>query len=146
LTTASQLKEGFVSLPTPSSRSQTTFVAVALALSAVVTSGVLLVAQNRRDFEVVAKNYTFRVSGTNGQEIHVTQNDLVHVTFSSEDIPHSFTIEEAPYRIMRKAEPGKPVTFDFRADQPGRFVFFCNLTIDPKCKDMRGTLIVDPSK
>ena len=135
-----------MSLHAPSGRSRTTFVTVALALSAVVMSGALLVAQNRRDFEVVAKNYAFRVSGTNGPEIHVTQNDLVHITFSSEDIPHSFTIEDAPYRIMRKAEPGKPVTYDFRADQPGRFVFFCNLTIDSKCKDMRGTLIVDRAK
>jgi heme/copper-type cytochrome/quinol oxidase subunit 2 len=135
-----------VSLHRLTSRSRTTFIAIALALSAVVTSGVLLVAQNRRDFEVVAKNYTFRVSGASGPEIHVTQNDLVHITFSSEDIPHSFTIEDAPYRIMRKAEPGKPVTFDFRADQPGRFAFFCNLTIDPKCKDMRGTLVVDRAR
>ena len=135
-----------MSVRTPGSQSRTTFIAVALALSAVVTSGVLLVAQSRRDFEVVAKNYAFRVAGTNGSEIHVTQNDLVHITFSSEDIPHSFTIEDAPYRIMRKAEPGKPVTFDFRADQPGRFVFFCNLTIDPKCRDMRGTLVVDRAK
>ena len=135
-----------MSLPTSSGRSQTTFIAIAFALCAIVMSSVLLVAQSRREFEVVAKNYAFRVSGTNGPEIHVTQNDLVHITFSSEDIPHSFTIEDAPYRIMRKAEPGKPVTFDFRADQPGRFVFFCNLTIDAKCKDMRGTLIVDRAK
>jgi len=128
------------------SRSHTTFAAVAVALAAVVTSAVVLVAQSRREFDIVATKYAFHVSGTDAPEIHVTQNDLVHITFSATDIPHSFTIEDAPYRIMRKAEPGKPVSFDFRADQPGRFTFFCNLTIDDKCKDMRGTLIVERAR
>jgi heme/copper-type cytochrome/quinol oxidase subunit 2 len=128
------------------SRSRTTFIAVAISLAAVVTSAVVLVAQSRRDFDVVASKYAFKVSGTDAPEIRVTQNDLVHITFSTTDIPHSFTIEEAPYRIMRKAEPGKPVSFDFRADQPGRFAFFCNLTIDDRCKEMRGTLIVEGAR
>ena len=65
------------------------------------------------------------------------------ITLHAEDIPHSFTIEESPYRIMKRAEPGKPVSFDFRADQPGRFRFYCNLTADEKCKDMQGTLVVE---
>jgi heme/copper-type cytochrome/quinol oxidase subunit 2 len=76
----------------------------------------------------------------------VRQNDLVRIHFSTEDIPHSFTIEDAPYRIMRRAEPGKPVTFDFRADQAGRFRFFCNLTLEDGCRDMAGTLIVEPAR
>lgn len=128
------------------SSSRTTFTAVAVALAALVTSAVVLVAQSRRDFDVVASKYAFKVSGTDAPEIRVTQNDLVHITFSTTDIPHSFTIEDAPYRIMRKAEPGKPVSFDFRADQPGRFTFFCNLTIDDRCKEMRGTLIVERAR
>jgi heme/copper-type cytochrome/quinol oxidase subunit 2 len=116
-------------------------------LSALVTTGVLLVAQARRDFDVVARRYSFTVSGNDRAEIHVAQNDLVRVTFSTEDIPHSFTIEDhhdSHYRIMRRAEAGKPVSFEFRADAPGRFRFYCSLTIDPKCKGMSGTLIVDP--
>jgi heme/copper-type cytochrome/quinol oxidase subunit 2 len=130
----------------PLSSPRTTFVTVAVALTALAVSAVALVAQGRREFEVVATKYAFKVSGSDAPEIHVTQNDLVHITFSAVDIPHSFTVEEAPYRIMRRAEPGKPVSFDFRADQPGRFTFFCNLTIDDKCKDMRGTLIVDRAR
>ncbi len=121
------------------------FPLLALVLIAIVAVSVAVVAQTRRDFTVVAYKYGFRVSGSNKPEIRVMQNDLVHITFSTEDIPHSFTIEEAPYRIMRRAEPGKPVSFDFRADQPGRFRFYCNLTIDEKCKDMEGFLIVEPS-
>ena len=31
------------------------------------------------------------------------------------------------------------ITFEFRADQPGTFTFYCNLTTDPGCKEMKGT-------
>jgi heme/copper-type cytochrome/quinol oxidase subunit 2 len=116
-------------------------------LAAVVTTGVVVVAQARRDFDVVARRYAFTVSGNDRAEIRVTQNDLVRVNFSTEDIPHSFTIEDhdaSHYRIMRRAESGKPVSFEFRADTPGRFRFYCSLTSDPKCNGMAGTLIVDP--
>ena len=116
-------------------RLRSTFVAITCGLIAVVGGGVVLVAaQARREFEVTARKYA---------EIRVSQDDLVRISFRSEDIPHSFTIEEAPYRIMRRVERDKPVSFDFRADQPGRFRFFCSLTIDPKCKDMHGTLVVE---
>jgi heme/copper-type cytochrome/quinol oxidase subunit 2 len=129
-----------------SARPRLAFAGLTLALLAAVGTATILVAQSRRDFEVVARKYSFRVVGSDVPEIHVTQNDLVHITFSSEDIPHSFTIEEAPYRIMRRAEPGKPVSFDFRADHAGRFRFFCNLKIDERCKEMLGTLVVDPAR
>ena len=115
-------------------------------LSVAVGAAVTVTAQARRDFDVVARKYSFSVSGSNNAEIRVTQNDLVHVNFSSEDIPHSFTIEDkdgSHYRVMRRAEPGKPVPIMFRADTAGRFRFFCSLTIDEKCKDMQGTLIVE---
>ena len=130
--------------PTASRR---VFLAAAAVLVGAVAAGVVVMAQTRRDFDVVARNYAFTVSGSSRAEIRVSQNDLVHVNFSAEDIPHSFTIEDqanSRYRIMRRAEPGKPVSFDFRADAPGRFRFYCSLTIDEKCKDMQGTLIVDP--
>lgn len=130
-----------------STESRIVFATIGLVLSAIVGAGVLLAAQSRRDFDVVAHKYAFRVSGSDTAEIRVTQNDLVRVTFSTEDIPHSFTIEDhngSHYRIMRRAEPGKSVSFDFRADTAGRFRFYCSLTIDEKCKDMQGTLIVDP--
>ena len=120
---------------------------VTAVLATVVTAGVVLVAQTRRDFDVVARRYSFSVSGSDRAEIHVAANDLVRVNFSTEDIPHSFTIEDhgdSHYRIMRRAEAGKPVSFEFRADVPGQFRFYCSLTADPKCKGMAGTLIVDP--
>ena len=115
--------------------------AVALALA--VNSGAR--AQSKKDFAVSAHKYGFTVDG-NGAEIHVRQDDLVHISFSTDDIPHSFTIEDETYRIMRRAEPGKPVTFDFRADKPGRFPFKCTLTVDQRCKEMQGWLVVEPNK
>lgn len=131
----------------PAASPSRTLSIVAACLAATVVAGVMLTAQTRRDFDVVARRYGFSVSGNNRAEIHVAENDIVRVNFSTEDIPHSFTIEDqggSHYRIMRRAEAGKPVSFEFRADTPGRFRFYCSLTIDPKCKEMQGTLIVDP--
>lgn len=128
------------------SESRLAFLSAAAVLAAVVATGVTLAAQSRRDFDVVARKYAYRVEGNNTPVIRVSQNDLVHITLSTEDIAHSFTIEDkdgSQYRIMRRAEPGRPVSFDFRADTPGTFRFFCSLTIDEKCRDMQGTLIVE---
>jgi heme/copper-type cytochrome/quinol oxidase subunit 2 len=70
----------------------------------------------------------------------VSQDDLVKITLRSEDVPVSFAIDA--YRIVKRV-PGKTsLTFEFRADQPGTFPFYCNLTSDAACKDMRGTLSV----
>jgi heme/copper-type cytochrome/quinol oxidase subunit 2 len=102
-------------------------------------------AQSKKDFAVTAHKYGYKVDG-NSAEIHVQQDDLVRITFSTEDIPHSFTLEDETYRIMRRAEPGKPVMFEFRADKPGRFPFRCTLTADERCKEMQGWLVVEPKK
>jgi heme/copper-type cytochrome/quinol oxidase subunit 2 len=118
---------------------------VRLALAVLLTAvaiGAAARAQSKKDFTVVAHKYGFTVDGR-GSEIHVQQNDLVRITFSTEDIPHSFTVEDETYRIMRRAEPGKPVTFEFRADKPGKFPFKCTLTVDERCKEMQGFLVVD---
>jgi len=103
-------------------------------------------AQSKKDFSVSAHKYGYKVSGSDRAEIRVRQDDLVRITFSTEDIPHSFTITEDPYRIMKRAEPGRPVTFDFRADKPGSFPFRCTLTVDDRCKEMQGMLIVEGVK
>jgi heme/copper-type cytochrome/quinol oxidase subunit 2 len=90
---------------------------------------------NARDFTIVGSKYAF-----NPGSITVDRNDLVKITFNAEDIPHSFTIDG--YRISKRAGAGQSVTFEFRADQPGTFDYYCNLTQDAKCKNMRGRLIV----
>ncbi len=84
---------------------------------------------------VVARKYSFSPA-----HIEVEQDDIVKITLRSEDIPHSFTIDD--YRISKRAAPGQPVTFEFRADRAGTFRYYCELTSDPKCRDMRGELVV----
>ena len=88
-----------------------------------------------REFTVTGNHYAFSPAS-----IAVNKNDLVKITFTAQDMPHSFTVEG--YRIMKRAGAGQSVTFEFRADQAGQFTFYCNLSLDEKCKDMKGTLTV----
>jgi heme/copper-type cytochrome/quinol oxidase subunit 2 len=92
-------------------------------------------AQNRRDFTIVAKDHTFTPN-----KLEVTQDDLVKITLTSEDVPASFAIDA--YRIIKRVAGGSSITFEFRADQPGTFPFYCNLTKDAACKEMKGVLSV----
>jgi heme/copper-type cytochrome/quinol oxidase subunit 2 len=117
---------------------------LAFGLSLAVASGALLIAQqNKREISVTAKKYTYVVTDANGPEIRVKKDDLVTITLTASDIPHSFTISDDHYRIDRRAEPGKTVTFSFRADKVGEFEIRCTLTVDERCaRDMKGKLVV----
>ena len=64
------------------------------------------------------------------------------VTLVTEDIAHSFVVDE--YRIARKVVPGGAVTFEFLADRTGSFTIYCSLTIDDRCRSMKGQLVVFP--
>jgi cytochrome c oxidase subunit 2 len=88
-----------------------------------------------REFAVSGVRYAFSPSN-----LTVNRNDLVKITFTAQDIPHSFTIDD--YRIVKRAGAGQSVTFEFRADRSGSFTFYCNLSQDVKCRDMKGTLTV----
>ncbi|HYE86419.1 MAG TPA: cupredoxin domain-containing protein [Vicinamibacterales bacterium] len=92
-------------------------------------------AQNRREFTIVAKDHTFTPD-----KLDVSQDDLVKIILRSEDVPVSFAIDA--YRIVKRVSGKTSITFEFRADQPGTFPFYCNLTTDPRCADMKGTLNV----
>ena len=92
-----------------------------------------------RPFSVTARRYRF-----DPPRIEVNQDDLVTINLRTEDIAHSMTIDA--YRIAKRVSPGHAVTFEFRADQPGTFPFYCNLQIDDGCRQMRGELIVKPRK
>ena len=92
-------------------------------------------APNRREFTVVAKEFRYSPA-----RIEVMQDDLVKLTVRSEDIAHSFTIDE--YRIVKRVPAGGSTTFEFQADRPGTFPFYCTLTSDPGHKMMRGDLVV----
>ena len=93
-------------------------------------------APNRREVTLVARDHQFLPN-----RIDVSQDDLVRITFVSEERPTSFAIDA--YRIIKRAAPGKTIVFEFRADQAGTFTFYCNLTSDPSCRDMKGTMVVN---
>ena len=90
-----------------------------------------------KPFTVSARRFTF-----DPPRIEVNQNDLVTIELRSADIAHSLTIDA--YRISKRVSPGKPVTFEFRADRAGTFPFYCNLQIEDGCRQMRGELVVKP--
>ena len=88
-----------------------------------------------RDVTIVGDQFTFTPA-----RIEVQQDDLVKVTFTAKDIAHSFAIDA--YRIVKRAGAGQTVVFEFRADKPGTYTFYCNLSKDDRCRDMRGELVV----
>jgi heme/copper-type cytochrome/quinol oxidase subunit 2 len=92
-----------------------------------------------RRFSVAAKRYKFEPG-----RIEVFQDDLVAIDVRTEDIAHSLTIDD--YRIAKRVGPGKPVSFEFRADKAGTFPFYCNLLTEDGCRQMRGELVVRPRK
>jgi cytochrome c oxidase subunit 2 len=92
-------------------------------------------APNRREFTIVAKDYQYSPT-----RIEVMQDDLVKLTVRSSDIAHSFTIDE--YRISKRVPAGGATTFEFQADRPGTFAFYCALTGEPGHRMMHGELIV----
>jgi heme/copper-type cytochrome/quinol oxidase subunit 2 len=92
-------------------------------------------------FTIVARKYEFSPA-----RIRVRQDDLVKITLVTEDIPHSFTLDAL--RIAKRASPGHPAVFDFRAELPEgdgdvTYPFYCNLSIDEGCRRMRGELIIE---
>jgi len=92
-------------------------------------------APNRREFTITAKGYNFSPS-----RIEVTQDDLVKITLRSEDEAHSFVIDG--YRIMKRVPAGGSTTFEFRADKPGTFAFYCSMTNTDDHSRMKGELVV----
>ena len=107
-----------------------------LALAAV--SFVALSAREQgqvREFAVTGNDHTFAPN-----RIEVQKDDLVKITFTASDMAHGFTIDD--YRIMKRAGARQSVTFEFRADRSGTFPFYCNLTADDRCRNMKGQLVV----
>ena len=88
-----------------------------------------------REFTINGNQYAF-----SPLRIEVQKDDLVKITFTASDIPHSFTIDQ--YRIAKRAGAGQTVVFEFRADQAGTHRFYCNLTQDDRCRRMEGQLVV----
>jgi plastocyanin len=107
----------------------------ALLAAAVVLSSPAVEAQGTvREFVVRGNEFAFSPS-----RLEVQKDDIVKITFTAVDMPHSFTMDGA-YRIAKRASAGQTVTFEFRATGSERF--YCNLTTDERCKEMHGELVV----
>jgi plastocyanin len=94
-------------------------------------------APTTHEFHVTANGYHF-----DPPTISVRQDDIVKIVLESVDMPHSFTVDS--YRIAKRANAGQTIVFEFRADQAGRFTYYCNLSSDAKCGEMKGELVVSP--
>lgn len=92
-------------------------------------------AEERRTFTVTARRYEFEPD-----VLDVRLNDVVRLTITSEDIAHSFTVDA--YRIQKRVPPGGSTTFEFRAEEAGRFAYYCSMRAESGCAEMRGELIV----
>ena len=104
-----------------------------------VLTGHARTAPQVREVSVRGENHAFSPSA-----IEVQKDEIVKVTFTAVDMPHSFTIDA--YRIAKRVGGGQTVTFEFRADQPGTFRIYCNLRQDERCREMHGELVVHPKK
>jgi cytochrome c oxidase subunit 2 len=91
--------------------------------------------QQTRAFNVIARRYAFSPS-----RLDVNEGDLVKISLTTEDIPHTLTIDA--YRVCKRATPARGATIEFVADAPGTHPFYCNLTTEDGCRKMRGELVV----
>lgn len=110
--------------------------ASAVALGSVAYSAVAR-AQGPQSREVAVQGDHFAFAPA---QIEVQKDDLVKITFTAVDMPHSFTLDG--YRIAKRAAAGQSVVFEFRADRPGEHEFYCNLAQDERCRQMKGKFVV----
>ena len=87
-----------------------------------------------REFALRGDQFAFSPS-----RIEVQKDDIVKITFTAVDMPHSFTMDGG-YRIAKRAGAGQTVTFEFRATGSERF--YCSLTQDQRCSGMHGEVVV----
>ena len=94
-------------------------------------------APTRREFTVTARDYSFSPN-----RVEVQQDDLIKLTVQSADNAYGFTIDD--YRVSKRVPAGGSTIVEFRADRPGTFAFYSNLSNDSRHSKMSGQLIVRP--
>ena len=94
-------------------------------------------APTRREFTVTARDYSFSPNRVEAQ-----QDDLIKLTVQSADNAYGFTIDD--YRVSKRVPAGGSTVIEFRADRPGTFAFYSNMSNDARHAQMRGQLIVRP--
>lgn len=92
-------------------------------------------APTRREFTLTARNYSFSPN-----RVEAMQDDLIKLTVQSEDVAYGFAIDD--YRLSKRVPAGGSTILEFRADRPGTFSFYSNLSNDSRHSQMRGQLVV----
>jgi nitrite reductase (NO-forming) len=89
--------------------------------------------------------------GAPGPVIHVRQGQLVKITLTNKGaIPHSVDFHAArvaPNVDFRDVMPGKSISYTFRADDPGVFMYHCGTkpVLMHIANGMYGAIVVDPA-
>jgi cytochrome c oxidase subunit 2 len=107
--------------------------------AAVLAGGLGWFGSSGRDIELVARQPT--AGGWSQERIVVNQGEHVRLRMRSEDVVHGFAIGRMGVEAG-PIEPGKVVTVEFVADQPGEFTYYCTMWCDPNHARMRGVLEV----
>jgi len=120
---------------------------VALALALLVIVGLPAAAFGYQDFLRSRPDKEFTVMGSGGrwsqEELRVRQGERVRLRVTSGDVLHGFRLEG--YDIeANEIYPGKVKEFEFVADEPGTFPFYCTVICSLDHGKMRGTLVVEP--
>ena len=88
--------------------------------------------------------------GAPGPVIHVRQGQRVHITLTNRGaIPHSVDFHAArvaPDKAFRDVMPGKSVSYTFRANDPGVFMYHCGTkpVLMHIANGMYGAIVVEP--
>jgi plastocyanin len=93
------------------------------------------VAEGARQIEVTGSSFAF-----DPDEIEVAAGEDVAIVLTSTDILHDFTIDELDAHVA--ADGGETATGGLRADEPGRYTFYCTVA-GHRSAGMEGTLIVE---
>lgn len=95
--------------------------------------------KNIVDISMTAKQYEF-VPGT-AEPIRVKRGDTVRIRAVATDVPHGIALPD--YDITVGLPVNEEKTFEFVADKPGTFTFFCSVYCGEGHGRMKGTLIVE---
>ena len=93
------------------------------------------VADGARRIEVTARSFEF-----DPEEITVTAGEDVAIVLTSEDLLHDLAIDELDAHVAADADETNEG--GLRADEPGRYTFYCTVT-GHRDAGMEGTLIVE---
>jgi plastocyanin len=93
------------------------------------------VAEDARHVAVSGRSFEFAP-----EEITVQAGEDIAIVLASEDSLHDFTIDELDAHVA--AEEGATSVGGFRAEEPGRYTFYCSVEGHREA-GMEGTLVVE---